>query len=163
MLIITTEYTAVYVDRMSLGHRHYQLSNSDSVQRLSHITVNADVAQRKILRVSWTSKRTNEWVLNKAGVKRELLDSVKARKLAYYGHKMRKQGSCLEKEIMQETMPGADHAWPGWTTSRRGHWRGLPVEELIKMTEDRDKWRKCVDGVANPRIEMAKVQNRTHM
>jgi len=38
----------------------------------------------------------NEWVL-KAGVKRELLDTVKARKLAYYGHTMRKQGSCLEK------------------------------------------------------------------
>ena len=37
---------------------------------------------RKILRVSWTAKKTNEWVLNKAGVKRELLDTVKARKLA---------------------------------------------------------------------------------
>ena len=36
---------------------------------------------RKILRVSWTAKKTNEWVLNKAGVKRELLDTVKARKL----------------------------------------------------------------------------------
>ena len=38
------------------------------------------------------SKKTNEWVLNKAGVKRELLNTVKARKLAYYGHMMRKQG-----------------------------------------------------------------------
>ena len=47
---------------------------------------------RKILRVSWTAKKTNECVLNKAGVKRELLDTVKARKLAYYGHTMRKQG-----------------------------------------------------------------------
>jgi len=37
---------------------------------------------RKILRVSWTAKKRNEWVLNKAGVKRELLDTVKARKLA---------------------------------------------------------------------------------
>jgi len=37
----------------------------------------------------------------------ELLDTVKARKLAYYGHTMRKQGNCLEKEIMQGTMPGA--------------------------------------------------------
>ena len=26
---------------------------------------------RKILRVSWTAKKTNEWVLNKAGVKRK--------------------------------------------------------------------------------------------
>jgi len=33
---------------------------------------------RKILRVSWTAKKTNEWVLNKAGVMRELLDTVKA-------------------------------------------------------------------------------------
>ena len=41
---------------------------------------------RKILRVSRTAKIRNEWVLNKAGVKRELLDTVKARKLAYYGH-----------------------------------------------------------------------------
>ena len=35
-------------------------------------------------------KQMIEWVLNKAGVKRELLDTVKARKLAYYGHTMRK-------------------------------------------------------------------------
>ena len=27
---------------------------------------------RKILRALWTAKKTNEWVLNKAGVKREL-------------------------------------------------------------------------------------------
>jgi len=38
---------------------------------------------KKILRVSWTAKKTNEWVLSKAGVKRVLLDTVKARKLAY--------------------------------------------------------------------------------
>ena len=56
---------------------------------------------RKIRWVLWTAKKTNEWVLNKAGVKSELLDTVKARKLAYYGHTMRKHGSCLEKEIMQ--------------------------------------------------------------
>jgi len=44
-----------------------------------------------ILGVLWTAKKTNEWVLNKAEVKRELLYTVKARKLAYYGHTMRKQ------------------------------------------------------------------------
>ena len=32
-------------------------------------------------------------------------------------------------------------------------WTGLSVEESIRMTEDRDKWRKYVRGVANPRIE----------
>ena len=62
---------------------------------------------RKLLWVSRTAKKTNEWVLNKAGVRKELLDTVKARKLAYCGHTMRKQGSCLEKVIMLGTMPGA--------------------------------------------------------
>jgi len=46
---------------------------------------------RKILWVLWTAKKTNEWVLSKAGVKRKLLDTVKARTLAYYGHTIRKQ------------------------------------------------------------------------
>ena len=50
-------------------------------------------ALRKILWVLWIAKKTNELVLNKAGLKRELLDTVKARKLAYYGHTMRKQMS----------------------------------------------------------------------
>jgi len=32
-------------------------------------------------------------------------------------------------------------------------WTGLPVEESIRMTEDSNKWRKYVHGVANPRID----------
>jgi len=32
-------------------------------------------------------------------------------------------------------------------------WTGLPAEESIRMTEDREKWRKYVYGVANRRIE----------
>jgi len=32
-------------------------------------------------------------------------------------------------------------------------WTGLSVEESVRTTEDRDKWRKYVHGVANPRIE----------
>ena len=101
------------------------------------------------------SKETNEWVFNKAGVKMELLDTVKARKLAYYGHTWRKQGSCLEKEIMQGTMPGAHRRGrprTAWMDNVKT-WTGLSVEESIRMTEDRDKWRKYVHGVANRRIE----------
>jgi len=92
---------------------------------------------RKILRVSWTAKKTNEWVLDKAGVKRELSDTVKARKLAYYGHTMRKQGSCLEKEMMQGAMPGArrrGRPLTAWMDNIKT-WTGLSVEESIRMTE----------------------------
>ena len=78
-----------------------------------------------ILRVSWTAKKNNEFVLNKAGVNRELFDTVKARKLAYYGHTMRKQGNCLEKEILQGTMPGA---------RRRGRPRTAWIDNIKSWT-----------------------------
>jgi len=51
---------------------------------------------------------------------------------------------------MQGTMPGA---------RRPGRPQHQDVDrtpcglELIRMTEDRDKWRKYVHDVANPRIE----------
>jgi len=61
---------------------------------------------------------------------------------------MRKQGSCLEKEIMQGTMPGACR--PEWTTSRHGQDSPWKSQSDCK---DKDKWRKHDHVVANPRIE----------
>ena len=87
------------------------------------------------------------------GVKRDLLDTVEARKLAYYGHTMRKQGSCLEEEIVQGTMPDAPtHGLDG---QHQDVDRTPRIEESIKMTEDRetvrDKWSKhYVKDVAPP-------------
>jgi len=40
-------------------------------------------------------------------------------------------------------------------------WTGLSVEESIRMTEDRDKWRKYVHGVETLGSRKAKEQNRT--
>jgi len=58
---------------------------------------------------------------------------------------------------MQGTMPGVVVRRRGrprmaWTDNIKS-WTGLSVEESIRMTEDRGKWRKYVHGVANPRIE----------
>jgi len=117
---------------------------------------------RKILRVSWTAKKTNEWVLNKAGVglKRELLNTVKARKLAYYDHTMRKQRSCLEKEIMQGTMPGARRRGrprTAWMDNIKT-WTGLPMGVSIRMIEDRDSTSMVWPTFGS---RTAKEQNRT--
>jgi len=61
----------------------------------------------------------------------------------------------LEKDIMHETMPGACRRLrpcAAWMENIKT-WTGLPVEKSIEMTEDRDKWRKYVHGVTNPRIK----------
>ena len=110
----------------------------------------------KVLRVVFRCASHRK--LNKAGVKRKLLNTVKARKLAYYGHTKRKQGSCLEKEIMQGTMPGA--RWRGrprtaWMDNIKT-WTGLPVEESIRMIEDRNKRRMYVQP-----SDRGRLKNRT--
>lgn len=70
---------------------------------------------RRVLRIPWTAKKTNEWALETAGLEKKLLKSVKKLKLAYYGHIMRKQKTCLEKEMIQGTISGSrvkkDRRW----------------------------------------------------
>ena len=110
---------------------------------------------RQILRVSWIQKKTNEWVLEKAGVKRELLATTRLRKLSYFGHVVRKQGDSLEKEIMQGTLPGSRRrggqrmTWMNNITT----WTSLPLVDLLRRVEDRDKWRLFARSAANPRYE----------
>jgi len=63
--------------------------------------------------------------------KRELLDTVKASKLAYCGQTIMKQGNCLEKEIMQGTMPGVrrrGRPHTAWIDNIK-LWTGLSVKE----------------------------------
>ena len=106
--------------------------------------------------------KENKFVHNKAGVKRKLLDTAKARKLAYYGHTMRKQGSCLEKEIVQGTMPGAHRRGRPRTAwmDNINTWTGLSVEESIRMTEVRDKIEKVRPWCGQP-SDQGRLKNRT--
>ena len=70
---------------------------------------------------------------NKEGTVRHF---VKARKLAYYGYTIREQGSCLEKKVMQGTMPGAHRRGRPRTAwmDNINTWTGLSVEESFRMT-----------------------------
>jgi len=81
----TNESTSVACSHAGYGSESWTLRKNEET-RLEALEMKG---LRKILHVSWSAKKTNEWVLNKAGVNRELLDTVKARKLAYYGHTMK--------------------------------------------------------------------------
>ena len=64
---------------------------------------------------------------------------------------------------MQGTMPGACKRGRPRTTwlDNIKTWTGLPVEESITMTEDRDKWRKYVKVWPTLGSRTAKEQDRT--
>jgi len=93
----------------------------------------------------------------------ELLDTVKARKLAYYGHTMRKQQT---RELPGQrdnarTMPGArrrGRPHMAWMDNIKT-WTGVSVEKSIRMTEDRDKWK--ITSMVWPTLESRTAKNRT--
>ena len=68
---------------------------------------------------------------------------------------------------MQETMPGARRRGrprTAWMDNIKT-WTGLSMEKSTRITEDMDKWRKYVHGVANPRIKDGsdQVMQRFHL
>ena len=61
---------------------------------------------------------------------------------------MRKQGNCLEKEIIQGTVPGArtrGRPRMGWLNNI-STWMNMPFHRLLTETEDRKRWRRLVHG-----------------
>ena len=57
-----------------------------------------------MLRIAWTDKVTNEEVLRRAGLKRELMRCIEKRQLQFLGHILRAQG--LESDCSLVTING---------------------------------------------------------
>ena len=116
---------------------------------------------RYVLCISWTKKRTNEWVLNieeterETETKRQLLESIRKSKLTYFGHMMRKKEESLQKEIIQWNMLDArtrGRPKMRWMDNIRT-WTGLAMEELLRLVKNRQGWRNIVQNTSNRRIE----------
>jgi len=110
---------------------------------------------RYVLHISWTEKRTNEWVLNKAETEKQLLESIRKRKLTYFRDMMRKKKESLEKEIIQGNMLGGrarGRPKMRWMDNIRT-WTGLAMKELLRLVENRQEWRNVVLNASNARIE----------
>jgi len=93
--------------------------------------------------------KTNEWILCKLKVHREILDHVKSLKLGFCGHTTRKYLS-LEKEIVQGCAPGYRNRGQQRWTDDNTEWTGMMnINEAATAAEDRDHWRWILRA-ANP-------------
>lgn len=89
---------------------------------------------RRILRISWVDKITNEEVIRRINNKPEVLLNIKKRKLEYLGHLMRGQKYTFLQNIMQGKIQGRRN--PGrrrmsWMRNLR-EWFGCTTNELFK-------------------------------
>ena len=79
---------------------------------------------RRLLRISWTERRSNESILQELGRSRMLLSEINRRKLSYIGHVTRNKQTDLMKIALQ-----------GKTSSRRR--RGRPAASYIGTLRSR--------------------------
>ena len=104
---------------------------------------------RRILRISWTERKTNEEILNMMDIERSLILTIRKRQLTYFGHLSRHNG--IQKDILDGRVPGTrarGRQRQKWTDGLQ-RVTGLQGYELRRRAEDREKWRSMV---ANLRI-----------
>ena len=106
---------------------------------------------RRLLRVSWKDKRTNEWVLSKVGCELMLRRTIDSRKLRYFRHISRKDGS-IEKIIMQGAVVGSrgrGRPSTSWTDDIKRN-SGLSLTAATRLAANRTDWRALVKAIAAP-------------
>ena len=99
---------------------------------------------RRILNISWTERKTNEWVLRKLKRRRCLMDSIGKAKCRYLGHSMRRNGvlaRILMGKIEGRRTRGRQRQL--WIDNIKD-WTRLSLEELNIASRSRDRWKRIV-------------------
>ena len=107
---------------------------------------------RRILKISWTEKKTNEEVMDMSGYKRSLLRHIRKRQLDFFGHIIRADG--LEKQLPCGKICGVKSRGRQRTkyTDSLNKFvtkKQSTIQDLIRRADNRDEWKSMTANVCN--------------
>ena len=111
---------------------------------------------RRLLRVPWTARRSNQSILKEISPWCSLEGMMLKLKLQYFGHLMWRVDS-LEKTLMLGRIGGRRRRgqqrmrWLDGITD----WMDVNLSELQEMVMEREAWRAVIHGVAKSRTQLS--------